>query len=343
MDTKKINLGKICAQVAEGLLITYMALTKQSSATTIQGKSRAANLIYLATGKLWWNMKKNYFPVVRINGVVSGCQVSGGTSNDNLEVTAGTVNVNGTLVTVTADTSNAVVRGAASNYVVHALCVDAAGTLSVVAGTTHTALDLTGGYGGAGQKPLVATTLAVIAYCWTYGATGAPIAITEILAGESANIDYKIDPLRGGILLSEALAANHTGPVERGVYAQFYDLYSAGSVKQIGKVEEGTLDIQFTDPQELPQIDLMWKEYESIGTKGFSISIKKWRETDDYWIQKAIDPYDDKTLFKFYEDEDDTNYFLGYCIRTGTGQLTNKRGAPSETLTLRGTGELRRI
>jgi hypothetical protein len=336
MPTKVIKKGQILAPIDNGQLITYMALTKQSS-YEIEGES-LTNKVYLATDKPLWNPKTSVKADVRINGVVSGCAVSGGSSNDNLEVEAGVVNVNGTQVNLSADTSNAVTRGAASKYTVHALCVDNSGTLSVVAGTDGDSLDLTGGFDGAGQKPLVATTLAVIAYAVTYGDTAAPIDSEHIYAGESANIAYRIDHVRGGIVLFDALEANHTGSIPRGVYAQFYYL-GGSSLQQIGKIESASLTIRKAAPTPTPNMDTCWEEHAPMPQLGWSCSINKWRETQ-FWVDAVLNPDYDYVILKLYEDSADSHYFTGKAILNGDYNMDIKRGAVSEALQFMGDGEL---
>lgn len=336
MSIKKIIDALIYAETGTALQVGPMALTKTASAT-VEGRT-LANLQYLAAGRGPWSKRSGYTPVIRINGVVSGCVVTGSGTN-NLEVTAGVVNVNGTVVAVGADTSNTVTRGAASKYAVSALCVNAAGTLSVVKGADGDALDLTGGYDGAGQKPLVATTLAVIAYAVTFGDSAALIPSTDIYAGENANVSYTIDSLRGGIVLYSALELNHTGPVSRGVYATFYDLSSALQV--VAKVEDATLTIRKAAPVATPNNSTIFDTYVSIPTIGWDLNVKKWRE-DQYWADKMIDPYADEFYLKMTEDLGDAYSWYGFGILNGDFVLSSKRGPVSETLKFTGNGEIRR-
>lgn len=333
MTIKKVNKALIYAETGSPQLITTMELTKTAT-TTFEGET-ITNRQYLATGKGPWCKKTGYTPTIRVNGVVSGCVVTGSSTN-NLEVTAGVVNVNGTVVSVPADTSNTVTRGATGKYAISALCVDAAGTLSVVKGTDGDALDWTG-YGGAGQPPLTATTLAVIAYCHTLGDSAALIASTDIYAGESANVDYIIDSLRGGIVLYTALPANKTGPVSRAVYATFYSLANALSI--VATVEDATLNIKKGAPVATPNNSTFWDTYASVPSAGWDFSAKKWR-SDDYWVEKMVDPLTDEFYLKMTEDSADTKSWYGFGIMNGDCAISSKRGPRSETLKFTGNGEL---
>lgn len=338
MPIKKINKALVYAETGTALQVGPMALTKTAS-TTYEGET-ITNRQYLATGRGPWSKKTGYLPVIRVNGVVSGCVVTGGASNNNVEVTAGVVNVNGTVVTVNADTSNTVTRGATGKYAVHAVCVNSSGTVSVVKGTDGDALDLTGGYDGAGQKPLVATTLAVLAYAVTLGDSAAVIPSTDIYAGENANIDYIIDSLRGGIVVYSALELNHTGGVSRAIYATFYDLITALSV--IATVEDATLNVKKAAPIATPNNSTNWDTYVSVPSVGWDLSVKKWR-SDDYWLGKMIDPLADEFYLKMTEDSADTKSFYGFGILSGDYAINPKRGPVSESLKFTGNGELRQV
>jgi hypothetical protein len=338
VSTKKITRGLIYSQASEGLQAGPLALTKTATAV-IEGET-LANRQYLATGRGPWNKKSGYRPVIMVNGVVSGCVVTGGASTDNLETTAGVVNVNGVAVSVSADTSNAVTRGAAGKYVVHALCVDAAGTLSVVAGSPGDSLDLAGGFGGAGQKPLVAVTLAVLKYAVTLGATAAVIPVGDLYEGENANISVRIDALRGGIILYEALPLNHAGNVSRAIYATFYDLTTA--LVPVGMIEEAVLTVKKSAPIETPNGDSAWTQFVALPTLGWSLSVKRWRE-DQFWADKMLDPLADEFYLKMTEDVADAYSWYGYGILSGDYSVSTKRGPVSESLMFTGNGEVRRV
>lgn len=337
MTIKKIRRGLVYAQNDEGTLVTYMALTKQASAS-IEGET-LVNKVFLATSHTLWNNKLSYQPTVRITGVVSGCVVSPHASADKVVSSAGVANVNGTLVTVSADTDISITRPADGKYSISAVHVNAAGTVAATKGTDGTSYDWTA-YGGAGQPPLVAVTEAVLAYVVTFENEAAVIAAGDISAGESANLSYRIDHLRGGIILNEALPANRTGDIPRSIYAQFYEL--TNSLLAIGTIEEATLTIKEGAPIATNNMDSVWDSYVKPGTLGWSLMVKRWRP-DQYWIDKMLDPTQDNFLVKVYEDASDTFYYIGYGMKTGDMNLSIKRGPVSETLNFTGNGELRKV
>lgn len=338
MAVKKITTGKIYCQDGEGQKVTMVALTKTAS-TTVEGET-LTNRQYLCTGRAPWNAKEDYKPVIRINGVVSGCAVTGDAVTNNVQVAAGYANVNGTLATVTGDTTVAVTRPANGKKNVNAVCVDNAGTISVVVGSDGDSHDLTGGYGGAGQKPLTATTLAVLAYVALSEDEAAVVPDTDIYAGEDANVGYRIDHLRGGIVLDAALPLNKTGDVSRAIYATFYDLTSA--LVPLGRLEEAVLTITKAAPVKIPNHDSVWDQYVTLPGISWNLTVKKWR-ADQVFVDRYLDPDQDEFYLKMMEDKDDSYAYYGFGILNGTLTIGTSRGPSSESLTFTGNGELRRV
>ena len=337
MPIKKINKGLVYCQSGEGQQVGQIALTKQAS-LAVEGET-LVNRVYLSTGRAPWNKKADYQPVVRVNGVVSGCGVNGDAVTNNVQVAGGTVNVNGVVATVSADTTVAVTRPANGKKNVNAICADNAGTISVVVGSDGDAHDLTGGYGGAGQKPLTATTLAVLAYVALSEDEAAVVPDSDIYPGEDANIEYIVDSLRGGIILYAALPLNKTDNVSRAVYASFYDLASA--LVPVGKIEDATLSIKKAAPVATPNHDSVWDSYVSMPSMGWSVSVKRWRP-DQVFVDRYLDPDEDEFYLKLTEDSGDSFSYYGFGILNGGYSLGIKRGPVSESLTFTGNGELRR-
>lgn len=339
MSIKQIRRGAIYLPSSDGLQTPMMALTKQASAT-IEGRT-LANLLYLATGKTLWNPKESIAPSVKINGLVSGCVVAPTSTNNDVAVSAGVVNVNGAAVTVSADATTTIVRGATGKYAVSAICVSGAGAVTAVKGTDGDALALAGAYDGAGAKPLVATNLAVIAYVVTLGDAAAVIGAADIFAGESANVAYQIDHLRGGIILSQALEANHTGDVARGVYATFYSV--ADVLVPVAHIKEGKIVYQKSAPVDVSDNDSAFKKFMDLGIVEWKLSITKHRK-DEQFVDSVLDPNSASFIVKAYEDTAETHYWLGVALLTTAGDIQLcKRGPVPEQLEFQGTGELMKV
>lgn len=338
-EVKKITNGQVLAQVSEGTVTTFAAATKQAS-YELEGRTHA-NLVYKIANKIF-NMKKGYRPELRVNGVVSGCGVSG-SGNDNIAVAAGVIYVNGAQVTVNEDLTNAVSRPATGKYAQYAVTASSAGAIAITKGTDGDAVD-NSAYGGAGQKPLVATNVVVLRYFTAYSDTAAVIADEDFSEGESANVYYRWYPLHGAVRLFTALPLNHTGDVSRGVYIQYYDLLAAGVMQAVAHVlDDGAkLTINRMPPQEITSHDSNWQDFENMPVNGWDFQLSKYR-VDQFWVDEMLDPNSDVFLIKAYEDEDDSYYFIGFGILNGSMSLSNKRGVPTEVLNFKGKGELKKV
>lgn len=340
MGIKTINRGKISVPNTTGSPVGQMALTKQASGTF--EKRTLANRIYLATGKPKWNPNSGYEPVPRINGVFSGCGVTPGAAN-KVAVEGGVAYVNGVAVTVGANSAldAAAARPATGKYAISAVCVDAAGALSIIKGTDHTSYDFAGGYGGVGQKPLVATTLTVLRYFGCYDDESGVFESANFVAGEDANVGYDIDYLQGGIVLDKVLDANHTGPVERGVYCSFRE-FDSGLVP-VREILDASLKLDDRELVSSTSNDSGFKDFKDISKPGWSVTINKHRE-NEFWLDKLTSLEGELVLLEMYEDDQDSYYWQGFAyIKSGGEILVAKTGMCKETLSFQGTRELRRV
>lgn len=334
---KKIRHALIKAQVQNGLLCPHAAATKQAS-YTLQGET-LTNLVYLRSGKIF-QMDADHMPDLRVDGVVSGCEVTS-LSADNVEVAAGVAYVAGVEVIVNADASNTVTRPASGKYAVYAITVSSAGSLAITKGADGDSLDLTGGYGGAGQKPYV-DGVAVLAYFWAYSNGAAVIPVDQILAGETANVDHDWLPIHGGVALYDALLLNRTGGISRPVYIQCYDLASGGALQVIGTVSDGTLTIMRDAPTETTSGRSRWKKYDFAGLNSWNADFTRFR-TDEYWIEKMLDPNSDKFFLEIKEDRLDAFKYQGVGVIQGSLSLALKRGVVTEKVSFQGDDELLKV
>lgn len=336
-EVKKITTGQVLAQVGNGTLTPYAAATKQAT-YAVEGKT-LTNLVYLIASKIF-NMKKDYAPTLRVNGLVSGCAVTSLT-NDNVEVAAGVVYINGAEVTVAEDLTVAITRPATGKYAHYAVVASTAGAVTLVKGTDGDTLLTTYG-SSAGQKPLTATDVAVIRYFTAYSDTAGVIPQTDMSEGESANVDYKWLPLHGGVRLFTALPLNKTGGISRAVYIQYRDLLETGVCPAVAHIlDDGAkLTINRPTPQEITSHDSCFQDFEPMPVIGWDFALSKY-QTDDFWADEMLDPDAGIYLLKFKEDEDDTKWYYGFAVLNGSLTRSNKRGVPTEVKNFKGKGELR--
>jgi hypothetical protein len=314
-----------------GNLLPFAALTKQSSYEW--GGETLLNKVYSALKKIW-NMNEDYAPIVKINGVFSGCNVIGDGVDDNVQVGAGVLHLAGADITVAADTTVALTRPASAKKAIVAVIGDDDGVITTLKGTDGDAIDLTGGYGGAGQKPLVAVDKAVIRYVALHTDTPGPIPQEDIYLGDSANIPFEMDPARGLVILGEALALNHTGGVARGIYAQYYS--QQDSMAKIGELKDAKLDIT-VDTVDTTILSCDWKDVDEA-LSSWKLTASKFKE-NQYFVQKLLTPGQRQFWLEIKEKSTDTFHYLGQALLT-SGSITLKKGPMDEPLNFVGKGEL---
>ncbi len=331
MPLKKCVRATVKAPSGNGTLMPFAALTRQSS--YVWHGETFLNQVYAALKKIW-NMAEAYFPIVRINGISEGCSVIGDAVTNNVQITAGKIFVGGVEVTISADATIALTRPAASKYAVVALAAGADGTVDVIKGTDGDALDLSGGYGGAGQKPYVAVDHVCLAYITLYGDTAATVPQEDIYPGENANIPYDIDPMRGLVILGTALELNHTGGVSRGVYAQYYTQQDV--MAPIGELVRAELDIN-VETVDVTKLSSDWRDYEEA-LRNWKVNYEKFKE-NQYFFRRVVTSGDSKFFVEIKEKSTDTFHYLGLGILTNL-KVTLERGPMKEPLSMLGCGEL---
>lgn len=330
---------QVMMPVSAGTAHGMQALTKQATAT-YDGETLTNRAYNGGSGKNFWNTSPTYAPTVKVNGVVSGCAVTPTATNNDVAVAAGVVNINGVAVTVSADASTVLVRPAADKYAIYALSVAADGTtFTATKGTDGNALDWSA-YGGAGQPPLCPANEAVIAYIWLYDDTDGVIPAAQISAGESANMPYEIDAIRGNVVLPAALPLSYTGGVSRPVYASWYS--QDGAVMQpVAEAENckltasiGTLNVTPASAQ--------WERH-MPGRSSFTVNVGTYKTTDNYLIDKVLSGGAEAVAFvKARINSTDSYYFVGQVLFTGL-DIDLKYGELKLPYTFQGSGELCRI
>jgi hypothetical protein len=184
-----------------------------------------------------WSDKSGYGPDVKPNGVLTGLVVSPAASgtSDLVDVSGGTVNLNGVVTTVAAATDKTCLRGADTHVCrINSICVKSDGSIEVLSGTDHTAMSET--RDAAGGPPLVTVTSVELAQVRLTSVTGAAVLASEIKAIPNTHRELATFPtfetefsrvVNGvigvaGIIYASAPMLNHTGAIAKKVYAQYY-------------------------------------------------------------------------------------------------------------------------
>jgi len=309
MARANADKGKLMME-AGGTYYPYEAMTKQSDDTK-QYEVTAGRLFSRASNIL--GIDQSYS--VSIDGVVSGCRIipaiSG--SDDVVDVLVGTINIAGVEVSCAGATDLAIARGA-SACIKYSILVSDAGVVSALAGTTFTSLSTT--RGADGGPPLVTVGYVEIGQIWYISLTPAAVASTEIHMDPESHREYSIYPgWKYGnptidddqkIELAIALMLNHTGPVSRVLYAQYYNptfikLDNVFDFKPPRSTYSGS------DQKTYDEVARS-SGNESYGDASFNILID---HNGDNILSRAAG---DVRWFKFYPDRTKDNYIL-FCGR----------------------------
>jgi hypothetical protein len=184
-----------------------------------------------------WSDKSGFNPDMKANGILTGLAVTPAASaaNDQVDVSGGTLNLNGVVTTVTAAVNKACTRGATVNiYMINSITINAAGAVTVVIGTGNTAPSEV--RGAAGGPPFIPVDSVEVAQVRFSGITAAVILLTEVKSipnthremGTFPTYDAKFARVVNGILgvagidFSSAPMLNHTGNLSKKAFALYY-------------------------------------------------------------------------------------------------------------------------
>ena len=204
----------------------------QASNAFAEMSDGGAQTVFTLAAKPWSNAA-GYEYVVAPYGLATGGAITVGTGNDNVQTAALTAMMPGAtgassttgMISVAADTSVAVTRGASSNtHSITSITVDTSGAIASVAGTAGTAFSET--RDAAGGPPLIPVGSIEIGQVRTTSITAGPITqgeIYQVVGTHQERYDYpvySVSPIEGKITFAAALPAIHTGPIAKKVYAK---------------------------------------------------------------------------------------------------------------------------
>jgi len=214
--------AKVSLSFTDGTSTSALAMTKQAS-YSYNGETYTNRVYLLGSGKMI-NSRPAANALAFINGILDGLEVSS-TVAQEIAVTAGSILVGNATVAAAADTSITITRPAAGEACWVAVHVNTStGVTSITKGTDTTGSAGKGGllttYGAsAGQKPLIAVDELLVCYLGINATTGVFTSDEiEYTDREWASFSYRLIPSLGGVILSTALVALHTGAIPRVVY-----------------------------------------------------------------------------------------------------------------------------
>lgn len=175
----------------------------------------------------FWSARAGFVPVIRPNGVRSGGVISPTVNNNEVSTAAMSVNLNGVITAVAADSAVAITRTAAGGaFQINSVTVDSGGNVTAVAGTEGSAF--TEVRGDAGGPPLIPVDSVEVGQVRMTSNTDAAILANEIKQVVGTHQErwdfplWTVDALNGKLVFTQALPLIHTGPVAKKVFVEYY-------------------------------------------------------------------------------------------------------------------------
>lgn len=289
-------------------------------------------------------------PVVRLDGVRTGCKVSVSTTVNAIEVAAGTYYLKGSSYSLAATTVTSISRPTSSgNVIVTALSVDSSGTVNKTAGSEGTPSSTRGAAGGPPYIPVDQVLIGYVNAEYTSVSGGAVFGTSEIDDESKEYYDipgyqfkwYEPDyEKKGCIEFYTALETIHnnsadgTGDdVTRNVYASYHD----ANFEEIPDARDASLSEDMST--------IAGRSYgDSYAEK--SLDVPEWGGSVDVFWSDVDDIFDKikntKRWVKVYPDRDNDRYYAGVAIMkiSRTVPVSDNMGG---TLTFEGSGQLHEI
>lgn len=297
--------------------------------------------------------QKNLEAVVRLDGVISGLNVTASTSNNTVDISDGVANVQGLEVTVTGTSVSGFLRPLVDGNVrINAITVDSVGSFTVTAGIEGASGGAQGAAGGKPFYPINEVVVGLVTMTYYGGSESgadvienteinnetkerADIPTAQVIFHDGSKDD--LDPQNVGVIkfasalpLTHAATAAGPGTARRNVYAQYYDA--------VFEEMPDCYDWNFSTSTEA----IASRAYNDKGERK-AIGIKTWSNSGNAYYEK----YDDvwytldgtKRWMRQYVDTDDTSF------TTGMGIISVSRNAPvgdtlNAAISFEGDGEL---
>lgn len=297
--------------------------------------------------------QENLQPVIRLDGVLTGFTITASTSNNTVDISNGTANVQGVGVTVSGTSVSGLLRPTSNgNIRINAITVDNAGSFTVTAGTEGTPGGARGAAGGLPFYPVNEVLVGLITMSYYDGSeSGADVVDSDEINSEtkeradipSAKIIYhdgsktETDPQNVGVIefatalpLIHAASASGPGTARRNVYCQYHEA--------LFEEMPDCYDWNFSSATEA----IASRAYQDEGEEK-AIGIKSWSNSGNAYYTKFDDVWytldGTKRWFRQYSDVDGTDF------TTGRGIVSVSRNAPvgdtlNASVSFEGSGEL---
>jgi hypothetical protein len=255
-----------------------------------------------------WSQRSGYTPVVRPNGLITGGAIIPAVSSTNnlVDVAAGTAYLGGALVTWVADTDVAATRGADANICcITSITVTDAGAVAAIAGKVHTAFSETRDANGG--PPFIPVTSIEIGQVRLGAVAAADVAAAEIFATVGTHLErydypiYEIDHYGGDVTMVSALPLIHTGAVPKKVCAS----YSTPVFADVQKASD------FVPPENSYSVSSTQIYGQTLGSTSASIKQGAFTAYMEDGVSDGLMTQEGQTLwFKFYPDQYKGSYVM---------------------------------
>lgn len=276
-------------------------------------------------------------PDVKPNGVLTGgvVSVADSGSNDVVDVTALTCNLNGVETSVGAGTDVAITRAATDVASISSITINNAGAITVVKGTDSADANFSEVRGAAGGPPYIPVDSIEIAQVRVASNTAAPIAATEIFQTIGTHREkadspgYDVDNYTGQVVFKSALPASHTGDTAKGVYASYAEpIFTEQAFANDFVPAENSHSVA----SEQVYGDTVGTSSASLGQGSFTAILKD-GITDD-----IIGKKDQILFFRFYQDKFKTPHILTQG-KLGLGRTFAASDNPKVSCTISATSQ----
>lgn len=328
---------------------TYYAMAALS---TVSSPSSDVGKVY-QTSATYLSDQKSLQPDVRLDGVISGFNITPGSGYNEVDISAGSAYIKGDEVEVSATTIGDIPRPLVDgNVLVTALSVDEDGNVNRTECTEGSA---GGSRGAAGGKPNIPTDEVLIGYITMdyYGGSvsGSKAITSDEIDNESKERttipSYKIHYHDG-----EGGRDNYTGVGAIEFYTQLPTIHSATATGDAAGRRNVYASYYAADFEELGDAyDFDFDEtIESVTSRAYqdlademTPTVPSWSGSGSVYFTKVKDALDvvraSKRWVKYYPDKDNTDHWVGRAILTVSRALPVADNMVA-SVTLEGSGKL---
>ena len=277
--------------------------------TAMSALTDSGDLTTFTSSASRWSQRSGYSPVIRPNGIITGgvVSVAASGSDDVVDVTAVSCNLNGVVTAVSAGTDLALTRPATAVAKVNSVTVNSSGALAVVAGTDSLSSAFSETRGAAGGPPYIPVDSIEVAQVRMTSDTSAAITAAEIFQvigthRETAMYpDYTVNYLTGGITFLAALQASHTGDEGKAVYAS----YAAPIFAEVGLASD------FVPPETTHSVNSTQIYNTTLGSTTSTLGQGSFTAyLNDGVTDTLVDLKNEILFFRFYPDRYKTPYMI---------------------------------